>query len=304
MRILLCFLICVVGCQAQRPEAEVLAVYSQLEKAVQTGDANTFVGLWSRKSASEAEKIGSQLHAQPDVHYTSSRVFVQGDEAVLLGQYSQDGFLSVRFVKEDGRWKIKDFAFSDTPYPAESVYAMIPPSTGAFERAGEPWQKVAPAFDEANAAAHGFQVRAAYDESFLYVRIESSMPFPAPGSPAETPPIGWPVMKVDVSGAGEFVLDATANIGDQATFDKDGRANSHLHFVSYWLSLERANKPVFRVSAGPDPNPLIQAGDHFFEVRVPLRTMGVADVRPTKITIGDATWPKSVTFNLEAQQYR
>ncbi|MFI5117642.1 MAG: nuclear transport factor 2 family protein [Terriglobales bacterium] len=177
MRTLVCFLICMIGCQAQRPEAQrpedqVLAVYKQMEKAVQSGDAKTFVGLWCRESASDAEKMGSQLHPQPDVHYTSSKVFVQGDEAALLGQYGKDGFLSMRFVKEDGRWKIKDFAFSDKAYSAESVYAMIPPAAGAFERAGAPWQNVATAFDKADAAKHGFQVRAAYDESFLYIRIE------------------------------------------------------------------------------------------------------------------------------------
>ena len=190
---LLCFVISTIGCQAQRPEDQVLAVYSQMEKAVQSGDANTFIGLWSRGSASEAEKMGSQLHPQPDVHYTSSKVFVQGDEAALLGQYGKDGFLSMRFVKEDRRWKIKDFAFSDKAYPAESVYAIIPPAAGAFERAGAPWQNVAPAFDKADAAKHGFQVRATYDESFLYIRIESSTPIPAPGSQAEKPPMGWPV---------------------------------------------------------------------------------------------------------------
>jgi len=39
-------------------------------------------------------------------------------------------------------------------------------------------------------------------------------------------------------------------------------------------------------------------------VRVPLRTMGVADAGHTKIMIGDAQWPKSAIFSLEAQQYR
>ena len=298
-----------IGCQAQRPEAQrpedqVLAVYKQMEKAVQSGDAKTFVGLWSRESASDAEKMGSQLHPQPDVHYTSSKVFVQGDQAVLLGQYGKDGFLSMRFVKQDGRWKIKDFAFSDKAYREESVYAMIPPAAGAFERAGAPWQNVAPAFDKADAAKHGFQVRAAYDESFLYIRIESSTPMPAPGSPAEKPPMGWPVMKVDVSGVGEFVLHATANIGDQATFDQSGHANSHRHYVAYWLMLEHADQMIFQAWAGLDPDPLIQAGDHSLDVRVPLQTMGVADARHTKITIGDAQWPKSAIFSLEAQQYR
>jgi hypothetical protein len=272
---------------------------------VQSGDANnTFIGLWSRESASEAENMRPQLHPQPDLHYTSSKVFVQGDEAVLLGQYAQDAFLSMRFVKEDGRWKIKDFVSSNKAYPADSVYAMIPPAAGAFGRAGAPWQNVAQAFDEADAAKQGWQVRAVYDESFLYIRIESSAPIPAPGSQAEKPFGGWPVMKIGVSGVGEFVLHANANIGDQATFDKTGRANSHRPYVAYWLMLEHADQTIFSAWAGLDPNPLIQARDHFFDVRVPLRTMGVADARHTKITIGDAQWPKSAFFSLEAQQYQ
>jgi hypothetical protein len=181
---------------------------------------------------------------------------------------------------------------------------MIPPAVGAFERAGAPWQNVAPAFDKADAAKHGWQVRATYDESFLYIRIESSTPIPAPGSQAETPPMGWSVMKVGVSGVGEFVLHATANIGDQATFDENGRANSHRHYVAYWLMLERADQMIFQAWAGLTPDPLVQTGDHFLDVRVPLRTMGVSDARPAKITIGDAQWPKSALFSLEAQQYR
>ena len=87
MRILVCFLICTIGCRAQRPEDQVLAVYRQMEKAAQSGDANTWIGLWSRESASEAEKMRPLIRPQPDLHYTSSRIFVQGDEAVLLGQY-------------------------------------------------------------------------------------------------------------------------------------------------------------------------------------------------------------------------
>jgi hypothetical protein len=304
MRALVCLLIGAIGCWAQPAEDQVLAVYRQLEKAVQNGDASAFVGLWSRETASQGENIGAQLRPQPDVHYTSSKVFVQGDDAVLLGQIGEGQYLEMRLVKEDGRWKIKDFASSEKAYPAESVYALLPPPPGAFERAGAPWQNVAPAFDKTDAAKHGFQVRATYDESFLYIRIESSMPMPAPGTQAEKPPMGWPVMKVGISGVGEFVLNSTANIGDQATFDNNGRANSHRHYVAYWLLLERANRMIFQAWAGLDPNPLIQARDHFLDVRIPLRAMGISDTSRTKITIGDAQWPRSILFSLPVQRYR
>jgi hypothetical protein len=304
MRTLVCFLICAIGCNAQRPEDEILAVYQQMEKAEQTGDASAWVGLWSRQSAANAEKMRDYLRPRPDAHYTSSKAFVQGDNAALLGQTGDKQFLSMRFVREDGRWKIKDQVWSDKAFPADSVYALVPPAAGAFERAGSLWPNIAPAFNAADAARRGWNVRATYDESCLYVRIESSTPIPAPGAQADKPPMGWPVMKVGVSGVGEFVLHATANIGDQATFDETGRANTHRHFVSYWLMLERANQMIFQTNAGSDPDPLVQAGDQFFDVRIPLRTMGLADARPTRITIGDAQWPKSALFSLEVQPYR
>ncbi len=275
-----------------------------MEKAVQTGNADTFVGLWSSEGMANAEKMRPLLRAQPNAHYTSSKVFVQGDDAVLLGQIGEKQFLSMRLVKQDGLWKIKDQAWSEQPYHPDSVYAALPPPAGAFERAGAPWQNVAPAFNAAEAAKRGWQVRATYDESFLYIRIESSEPMLAPGSQAEKPPMGWPVMKAGVSGVGEFVVHATANIGDQATFDKSGRANSHRPYVSYWLMIERADQMIFQVFADLHPNPLVQAGDHFLDLRIPLRTMGIADASRAKITIGDAQWPKSALFSLQVQPYR
>ena len=304
MRILVCLLVCTIGCRAQRPEDQVLGVFQQMEKAQQTGDANTFIGLWSREKTADAEKMRPLIQAQPNVHYTSSRIFVQGDSAVLLGQIGPEQFISMRLIKEDGRWKIKDQIFSEKAYPADSVYAMIPPPAGAFERAGSPWQNVPAGLSAADAARQRWQVRATYDESFLYIRVELPSPMAAPGTAAETPPMGWPVMKIGVSGAGEFVLHATANIGDQATFDANGRANSHRHYVSYWLMLERGDKMIFQTFAGPDPDPLVQTTGNFLDVRIPMRTMGVTDAQPRKITLGDAQWPKSALFTLDVPRYR
>ena len=116
--------------------------------------------------------------------------------------------------------------------------------------------------------------------------------------------MGWPVIKLNVSNVGEFVLHAAANIGDQATFDKTGKADTHRAYVAYWLMLERANKMIFQSWAGLHPDPLIQVTGRFFEVRVPLRTLRIADPRQTKIMLGDAAWPNSAIFTLEAQQYR
>jgi hypothetical protein len=79
---------------------------------------------------------------------------------VLLGQIGKDQFLSIRFVRQDGRWKITDQIFNNKAYHADSVYAMIPPPPGAFARAGAPWQNIATAFDRAGAAREGWQLQA------------------------------------------------------------------------------------------------------------------------------------------------
>jgi hypothetical protein len=288
MRILFCLLICAIGCLAQRPEDEVLAVYGQMEKAAQRGDADLLIGLWSRETVSDIEKIRPYIRPDPNAHYASPRLFVQGDEAALLGQTGPEQFLSMRLVREDGRWKVRDQVWSDKAFPPDSVYALVPPAAGAFMQAGAPWRNVRPAFDAAAAVKQGWQLRATFDESCLYVRIESDTPFPAPGSTVEKPPIGWPVMKVGVSGIAEFVLFA----------------DSHRPFVAYSQRLERAGKMVFQATAGLDPDPLVQVGEHFFEVRIPLRTMGVSDAKRLRITLGDAQWPKSAVFSLEVPQYR
>lgn len=304
MRILICLLICTIGCRAQRPEDDVLAVFKQMEKAEQSGDANALIGLWSRETVANIEKMRAYIRPNPSARYTASKIYVQGDQAALVGQTGQAQFLSMTLVKEDGRWKVKDQVWSDKAFPLDSVYALVPPANGAFESAGEPWQNVAPAFNEAEAAKRDWQVRATYDGAYLYVRIESPTPFPPPGSTASRPPSGWPVMKIATSGAGEFVLYPSADIGDQATFDKTGHADSHRPFVAYSARLERGGQPIFQASSALHPDPLVQVGLHFFEVRIPLRTMGISDASRMQFTIGDAQWPKSAVFSVQAQQYR
>ena len=68
--------------------------------------------------------------------------------------------------------------------------------------------------------------------------------------------------------------------------------------------LERNDRMIFQTSAGLHPDPLIHVGDRFFDVRVPLRTMGMADARRAKITLGDAQWPKSAIFSLDVPQHK
>ena len=157
--------------------------------------------------------------------------------------------------------------------------------------------------DPSQAARAGWQLKAVFDESYLYIRIESSKELPAPGSTTEKSPSGWPVLKIDTSDAGEFVLYDAVNIGDQATFGPDGKANSHRPYAAYMIRLEHNDHEVFSASADLQPSPLLEVVGRDYDIRIPLATMGIMDSRATKMTIGDAQWPKSVVVSIAVQRY-
>jgi len=275
-----------------------------MERGEQTGDFNTLLGLWTREKSGEFEKMRPYVRARPAVHYRAMESFIRGDVAVLLvqGPTSSSDFVTLTLRREGGQWKIQDLLSRDTAPDPNSVYALAPPGPGAFARAGSRWDEVQSEQDPRDVARLGWQMKAVFDESYLYIRIESSTELPAPGSTIEKPP-GWPVLKIDTSDAGEFVLHDAVNIGDQATFDEHGSAKTHRPFAAYMISLERNGHEVFAASADLHPSPLLEVSGRNYDIRIPLATMGIMDSRATQMTIGDAQWPKSAVVSITARRY-
>lgn len=279
------------------------ALLQQMERAEQTGDFNTWVGLWTQEKSDELEKLRPYATARPEVRYRAIKSFVRGDQAVLLVEGGPNSFMTMPLRREARGWKIQDELFRDTAPDPNSVYALEPPEPGAFARAGSPWEQVAPALSPSEAARQGWQMKAAFDEAYLYIRIESSAELPAPGSTIGQPPGGWPVLKIDTSDAGEFVLYDAVNVGDQATFDAQGRANSHRPYAAYMIRLERKGHEIFSAAADLHPSPLVEVAGRDYDIRIPLATMGILDSHSTRMTIGDAQWPKSAVLSVAALRY-
>jgi hypothetical protein len=303
MRVIVFPLLFLAVCRGQRGDDQITAVLEQMEHAEQTGDANALIGLFSRAATPNMEKMRPYIQARPNRHYHGLRTYVQGDHAALLAQADANSFVSMILVNEDSRWKIDTQLWSDYAPDGNAVYAMVPPEEGSFSRAGSPWENVTGALKENQAVRQGWQMRTTFDESFLYLRWELKAPLPAPGSTVEKPPSGWPVMKIDVAGTGEFLLYSAVNIGDQATFDQNGRANSHRPFASYSLRLERNHQEIFSTSADLKPSPLVRVRDRFIDLRIPLQTMGIADSRGVNMVIGDAQWPNSGIVSVAVVRY-
>jgi hypothetical protein len=306
VRVLSILLLTLSSCSGQSEQSKVEAVLKQLERAEQTGDFNTWASLWTREArerSGDFEKLRPHVRARPEVQYRALKTYLRGDQAVLLVQAASDNFVSMTLRREDGHWKIDDQAWRNTAPNANSVYAFLPPDPGAFARAGSPWGQLASGMDSGQAARLGWQLKAVFDESYLYIRIESSGDLPAPGSTISKPPGGWPVLKIGVSGGGEFVLFDGVSVGDQATFDEHGKANSHRAYAGYMIRLEHDDHEVFSATAGLDPSPLLEVSGRDYDIRIPLAAMGIIDSRATRMTIGDAQWPTSVFVSLAVQRY-
>ena len=303
MRAVALLLLTLTTCRAQTDESSVAAVLQQMERAEQTGDFNTWVGLWTREKSAEAETLRPYAKARPEVRYRATTTFVRGDLAVLLVECPSQSFLTMTLHREDGQWKIQDQFWRDTPADPRSVYAIVPPDQGAFARSGSRWDLVAPAMNPGDATRLGWQMKAVFDESYLYIRIEFGDELPAPGSTIVNPPSGWPVLKIGVSGAGEFVLHDEVDVGDQATFDEHGKANSHRAYAAYAVRLERNGHEVFSTWADTHPSPLVEVAGRDYDIRIPLATMGITNSPATRITIGDAQWPKSAVLSFAALRY-
>ena len=303
MRILVILLLMMSGCWAQSGGGELEAVLQKMERAQQTGDFNTLLGLFTREKAAGFEKLRPYVTAQPEVHYRVINSSIRGDQGVILANDGANSFWTITLRREDGQWKIQDLISRDTAPNPSSVYAFTPPAPGSFAQAGSRWDQVAPALTASEVARQGWQMKAIFDESYLYIQIESSTALPAPGSTVTAPPGGWPVLKIDTSTAGEFVLFDAVNVGDQATFGPGGRANSHRAFAAYMIRLERNNREVFSASADLEPSPLLKVAGRDYEIRIPLAAMSITDSRATRMTIGDAQWPKSAVLSFAVARY-
>ncbi|MGP0073631.1 MAG: hypothetical protein ACLPWF_17080 [Bryobacteraceae bacterium] len=99
------------------------------------------------------------------------------------------------------------------------------------------------------------------------------------------------------------MLYDAVNVGDQATFDARGAANSHRAYAAYMIRLERNHHEVLSASADLNPSPLIEVAGRDYDIRIPLATMGILDSRTTKMSIGDAQWPKSAVLSIAVQRY-
>ena len=276
----------------------VLVAFKLLEKAEQTGDGALYVSVQSKRKQDEAGKQAVQELAKafppdPSVHYELVDMRIRKDRAAVLGKIMRSSSTTPQyylgeFVLENGSWKIGQDLLSQEPIDGAALEAAVPPSDGAFTRAGSPWNKVPYAADNTKwfkPEQIDWKLQATEDESFLYIRFEAKASLPVPGTeiPADDAKAfkGMPAapngMVIKTASGKEFHLVPGANPMTRATFDSTGRATSNRYFVQYSFSIENTGQDtLFSNSTKDSFNPLIVVQDRFFDVKIPLQALGAS----------------------------
>jgi hypothetical protein len=293
----------------QGPEEGVIAAYRLLEKANREGDGALLLSLQSREALVEmtdAQKaqFPKRFPADPGLQYVPLAVGASGSRGAVIGRLDGSArntlkYEAVKFLLEDGAWKVDVESMSESPLDPRGLYALLPPADGAFARAGSPWATI----PYANSNTKFFKedeldwkMQATQDESFLYIRFEAKAPLPAPrvevhadntlpGKPVNSgAPSSPPVMKIKISEAAggqtataqAFSVQASDVIQTRATFDEKGKANSNRFFVIYSLTLrDPSDATIFDNNTDETYSHLVAVQDRFLDLRIPLKSLGL-----------------------------
>lgn len=301
----------------QQSEDAVRAAFTLFEKAVHEGDAALWFSLQSGKALAQIDDAQKDsfrkfFHASPEIHYVPLAVRANASHGIVSCRIDRSspttpGYEIMKFVQENGAWKIDEESFSDSAPDPRALSALLPPSDGAFIRAGSRWTSVP--YAEANTKFFkddelDWKMQATRDESFLYIRFEAKAPLPAPGKEVyednsapgkpvrDGGPPPPPIMKIKInSGSGEQELNFQANdaVQTRATFDEKGHAASNRFFVDYMLTLrDGADTVIFSNDTNDTFSPLVAVNDRFLNLKIPLKSLGLEKMSSPKIEIEEA----------------
>jgi hypothetical protein len=280
------------------PEQAVLATYHKMEEADRQGDGELWLALRDRATLSAMndalkETIRKGGHARPSVRYEPLAARALGTRSGVLGRVTDPESKSVQydavlFVLEDGAWKVDREQWSEKPFDSFVLYAMLQPVDGAFMRDGTPWKTVpyaSPNPDVINKEDVVWKVQATFDESFFYIRFESTQPLPAAGSKLRpnvaktggtggpTPP---PAMQIKSSRSSLYEISVSSLVSTAAVMDAKGKPAGERYSVGYKLSVKKSEgDEVFATTIGEASHSfLLAVTDRFIDIRIPLDALG------------------------------
>jgi hypothetical protein len=288
---------------ARTAEQAVLATYQKMEEADRKGDGELWLALRGKATRDSMDAALKDIirkggRSRPQVRYEPIATRTLGARSVILGRVSHPDSNSVQydavlFVLEDGEWKVDREQWSEKPIDSFVLYALLQPADGVFIREGAPWKSIPFASSNPDVVRKEdvvWKVQATTDESFLYVRFQSTQTLPAPGAKLRSTvgktggtggPAAPPAMAIKRSGAGLYEFAVTPLVAIAA---------GDRYSVSYKLAVKKSEgEEVFAITVGEGSRSfLVTVNDHSIDVRIPMDALGSDEGKTSSFDLEEA----------------
>ncbi len=271
-----------------------LEVCRLLEKSYREGNGQLWLDLKSKDILAQMdysmkERIVKHFPARPESRFEISSVIAYKKSAAAFGKIikSKDRSMyhAVKFVLEDAKWKIEHEESGNMPIEPNS---FLPPEEAGDTQPGNFWagvpfakhRTVDPIFES---YAKDWDIQAAIDKSFLYVRLLSKKQLPEIGKrlddPIKTGAPKMPGIRLLVAGGATkmFNISVGAVASTFAKFDENGRAIENIYSLNYSLSVNDGDNSIIFTCHAKDKNKLLQIGANVVDIKAPVASLGLND---------------------------
>ncbi|HTS27342.1 MAG TPA: hypothetical protein VMH81_15805 [Bryobacteraceae bacterium] len=297
-------------------EQAVLSAYKSMEEADRKGDGQLWLSLRGRKTVEGMNQalrdaIRKGGRTRPNVQYLPLAVRAVKDRAVILGKVSDpdaktEQYEAVQFAIEDGAWKVTSEQWGEKPFDPFVMYALLEPEDGAFARAGSRWKLIpyaSPNPDIVKKDEVIWGIQGTYDEASVYVRFESVVAIPAPGSkikpeigkagrtggPAPPPPILIKVSSPSLETPKEYSISVSALPATTETTDARGRTVT-TYSANYELFVKNANgEQAYETTLSDGASGhMLSVHDRSIDVKIPIAAFGIDPAAPHTVDLDEA----------------
>ena len=285
------------GCGADpaTPEDAVRETMAEYENAIRGGDGQRYWSTFSgdaREEAGATDDFSFPPRADYRVNVTEVRVRETTAAAFAARGEGEDAEYEAYFlVKEPDGFRIRRITGGNEPI---DPVTFLPPETGRFLAAGQPWDRVA----RAGAESSGPHWQLARDESFAYARLAFAEPLPAPGQPLpgayvtqEDLGVSFPPARIAV-GASSPATVFTVRVGPTAT--GHFRKGESSYSLTYSVHVSSADEPGVFSAFVTSRDPLFVMEPSAFRIHLPLEALGATPDDAIHLTTGSG--PEEITL--------
>ncbi len=284
----------------------VLEKCRQLEEVYKTGNGKLWLSIKSklvldRMDDAMKDMFSKSFPANADYRFDVNLIKVYRKSAAAFGLNFKgkvkSRHLAVKFAREDNEWKVLHEESSSALIDPGS---FLPPESGAFIESGSSWSDL-PLMQKSDSdpasksGSNDWDMKAAQDESFLYIRLLSAKNL-APidskvNKASNSGPVEMANINIGVASGKNNVSKRSFNVvvrdvvDNTSTSNKDGSTKENIFTLNYSMTLEDENNNALFSARADSENRLLMVEPKLIDIKIPCDSLGFVDGETVELNL-------------------